>query len=73
LPDRQRSVGEPSQVTSRVGPLTVRESVEVVAVVDTPNRCGFAYGTLDGHPVSGNEALIIPAPPTTTIWFTLRS
>ena len=42
-----------------VGPLGVTEPVRVVAVVDEPRRCGFAYGTLDGHPVSGEEAFIV--------------
>ncbi|MCU1503816.1 MAG: hypothetical protein JWM12_3170 [Ilumatobacteraceae bacterium] len=73
LSDRGRSVGERSWVTLRVGPLIVREPVEVVAVVDTPDRCGFAYGTLDGHPVSGEEAFIVHRSADDAIWFTLRS
>lgn len=31
----------------------------VVAVVDEPRRAGFAYGTLPGHPESGEEAFLI--------------
>ena len=38
--------------------LSVREPVEVVAVVQQPDRVGFAYRTLPGHPVSGEEAFI---------------
>lgn len=45
-----------------VGPFAVSDPVEVVATFDTPTRCGFAYGTLDGHPVSGEEAFIVHRP-----------
>jgi uncharacterized protein (UPF0548 family) len=31
----------------------------VVAVVDEPDRWGFAYGTLAGHPEQGEEAFIV--------------
>jgi uncharacterized protein (UPF0548 family) len=39
--------------------LSVLEPVEVVDVVETPDRVGFAYRTLPGHPVSGEEAFIV--------------
>jgi len=39
--------------------LSVREPVEVVAVVDENDRVGFAYRTRDGHPVTGEEAFIV--------------
>jgi uncharacterized protein (UPF0548 family) len=42
-----------------IGPIEVREPIRVVAVVDNPMRCGFAYGTLHGHPVSGEEAFVL--------------
>ncbi len=31
----------------------------VVAVVDEPDRGGFAYGSLPGHPVSGEERFVV--------------
>lgn len=31
----------------------------IVAVVDEPDRRGFAYGTLPGHPECGEEALLV--------------
>ena len=40
--------------------LSVREPVEVVEVIDTSDRVGFAYRTLAGHPVSGEEAFVVP-------------
>ena len=42
-----------------IGPVGIREPIRVVAVVDHTLRCGFSYGTLDGHPVSGEEAFIL--------------
>jgi uncharacterized protein (UPF0548 family) len=45
----------------------------VVAVVNQPTRCGFSYGTLDGHPVSGEEAFIVHRGPDGEVWLTLRS
>lgn len=39
--------------------LSVREPVEVLDVVETPDRVGFAYRTLPGHPISGEEAFIV--------------
>jgi uncharacterized protein (UPF0548 family) len=27
--------------------------------VDEPNRCGFAYGTLRGHPERGEESFVV--------------
>jgi uncharacterized protein (UPF0548 family) len=40
-------------VLGRLGPFAA--PCRVVYVLDEPNRRGFAYGTLPGHPVSGEE------------------
>jgi uncharacterized protein (UPF0548 family) len=61
------------RLTARFGPVAVREPVRVVAVVDRPARCGFAYGTLDGHPVSGEEAFIVHRAADGEVRLTLRS
>jgi uncharacterized protein (UPF0548 family) len=42
-----------------VGPFTLNAPCRVVYVIDEPNRQGFAYGTLPGHPESGEEAFVI--------------
>jgi uncharacterized protein (UPF0548 family) len=39
--------------------LSLTAPCRVVYVVDEPNRRGFAYGTLPGHPERGEEAFII--------------
>jgi uncharacterized protein (UPF0548 family) len=45
-----------ADVTLRLGPLRI--PVRVVRVVDEPDRRGFAYGTLPGHPERGEEAFL---------------
>ena len=42
-----------------LGFISVREPVRIVDVVDEAARCGFAYGTLEGHPISGEEAFFV--------------
>lgn len=51
--------GEHVTVTARVLAVTVVEPVEVVTVVQQPDRVGFAYRTLPGHPIRGEEAFIV--------------
>ncbi|MFI8091278.1 DUF1990 family protein [Streptomyces sp. NPDC086080] len=60
-------------ITAGLGRFAVREPVEVVAVVETGDRCGFAYGTCWGHPVSGEEAFIVHRDGDGRVLLTLRS
>lgn len=53
------SPGDRVIVTARFLKMTVVEPVEVVAVVREFDRVGFAYRTLPGHPVCGEEAFIV--------------
>jgi uncharacterized protein (UPF0548 family) len=46
-----------------VGLLSVVAPCRVVFVVDEADRCGFAYGTLPGHPESGEESFMIERRP----------
>lgn len=66
-------LGRRYRVRARLGPLRVTEPVEVVAVVSTADRVGFAYGTLTGHPVSGEEAFVVDRDADGRVWLTLRS
>jgi uncharacterized protein (UPF0548 family) len=70
---RQVRAGADYRLVARIGPVTVHEPVRVVAVVDEPARCGFAYGTRPGHPVSGEEAFVVHRSPDDRVWLTLRS
>ena len=49
----------------RVWPLWVTASCRIVEVVDEPDRFGFAYGTLDHHPESGEESFLVRRDPAT--------
>lgn len=53
------AVGE--VVVTRLGPpiLGPNAPCRVVYVVDEPRRRGFGYGTLPGHPASGEEAFLV--------------
>jgi uncharacterized protein (UPF0548 family) len=41
------------------GPLRITAPCRVLEVIDEPDRAGFAYGTLPGHPESGIEAFTL--------------
>ncbi len=56
-----------------VGPLALRIPCRVVYVVNEPDRCGFAYGTLPGHPVSGEESFVVSRHPGGRVEFTISA
>jgi uncharacterized protein (UPF0548 family) len=45
----------------------------VIYTIDEPNRKGFAYGTLPGHPECGEEAFIVDQTDDGSVWLTIRS
>jgi uncharacterized protein (UPF0548 family) len=51
--------GLPVVIRAGVGPLRVTAPCRVVYRIDQPDRQGFAYGTLDGHPECGEEAFVL--------------
>jgi len=55
-----------------VGSVGLAVLCRVVWVVDEPDRRGFAYGTLEGHPEAGEESFIVSSEPD-GIYFTLRA
>jgi uncharacterized protein (UPF0548 family) len=50
-----------------------RVPARVVYVIDEPLRKGFAYGTLPGHPETGEEAFIVEYRDDDSVWLTIRS
>lgn len=60
-------------LVARLWPMRIREPVEVVRIVDQEDIAGFAYGTLVGHPVAGEEAFLVSRRDNGDVWFTLRS
>jgi len=60
VPDAHEVIpGERLQITAGIGPVSVREPVEVRQVIREPHRVGFSYVGLPGHPVRGEEAFIV--------------
>lgn len=55
------------------GRLSLRIPVRVVYLIDEPTRRGFAYGTLPGHPESGEEAFIVELRGDDSVWLTIRA
>jgi uncharacterized protein (UPF0548 family) len=45
----------------------------VVYVIDEPDRKGFAYGTLPGHPERGEESFVVERRPDESVWLTIRA
>jgi uncharacterized protein (UPF0548 family) len=56
-----------------VGPLRLWAPCEVVYVVAEPDRYGWAYGTLEGHPESGEEGFFVTLDADGTVWFDVRA
>ncbi len=56
-----------------IGPLRLGAPCRVVYTVDDPRRQGFAYGTLAGHPESGEEAFIVEHRDDDTVSFTVTA
>ncbi|MFI6587386.1 DUF1990 family protein [Embleya sp. NPDC050493] len=68
-------VAEGAEVTStlRLGPVRFAAPCRVVGVLDEPDRAGFAYGTLPGHPESGEEAFVVERDADGVVWFGIRA
>ena len=45
----------------------------IVWTIDEPRRAGWAYGTLPGHPESGEEAFIVDRTGDGTVWLTITA
>ncbi|WP_280830295.1 DUF1990 domain-containing protein [Mycolicibacterium frederiksbergense] len=52
-----------TELLVRIGP--IQAPCRVVYVLDEPDRRGFAYGTLTGHPESGEELFAVRYDPAT--------
>jgi uncharacterized protein (UPF0548 family) len=56
-----------------VGPLRYWAPCEVVWALAEEDRAGFGYGTLPGHPESGEEAFLVSREPDGQTWFTVTA
>ncbi|OIJ65246.1 DUF1990 family protein [Streptomyces mangrovisoli] len=51
----------------------VKAPCRVVWAVEQYRRAGWAYGTLDGHPESGEEAFVVDRTGDGTVWLTVAA
>lgn len=56
-----------------VGALRLLEPVRVVWIAVEPDRRGFGYGTLPGHPLRGEECFLVERDPDGSVWFRTRT
>jgi len=56
-----------------IGPVRVQAPCRVVYAVDEPGRRAFAYGTLPGHPESGEEAFVVEHHDDDSVSFTVTA
>lgn len=45
----------------------------VVRLIDQPDRVGFAWGTLEGHPLAGEERFLVERGDGGEVWYDLRA
>ncbi|MHA7986699.1 DUF1990 family protein [Rathayibacter sp. CAU 1779] len=55
------------------GPFHLNAPVRVVYVIEEENRVGFGYGTMHGHPLSGEESFVLEKRDDDSVWLTMRS
>ena len=65
--------GDTATLVLHVGPVPFRAPCRVIYVIDEPDRKGFAYGTLPGHPEDGEESFIVDRTSDGSVWLTIRS
>jgi uncharacterized protein (UPF0548 family) len=71
--DRTAVVGARVLLRVGLGPLAVTAPCQVVYTVREDHRRGFAYGTLTGHPVSGEESFVVHLGDDESVTFTVRA
>ncbi|WP_412075909.1 DUF1990 family protein [Streptomyces xanthophaeus] len=65
--------GSRVEVGIGLGPLRITAPCEVIWTAYEPARIGFAYGTLEGHPESGEESFVVDMDADGTVWFTVTA
>lgn len=65
--------GMTAQLAMSAWPFTGTAPVRVVYVIEEGTRIGFGYGTLAGHPVSGEESFVVERLADDSVWLTVRS
>jgi uncharacterized protein (UPF0548 family) len=71
--DAPIAVGTTVAIITRLGPALVVAACRIVAVVDEPDRYGFAYGTLPAHPEEGEELFLVTRDEAGTVRFAITA
>jgi len=67
--DQEIVTGATVVVTLGTPSLALAAPCRIVRVIDQPDRWGFAYGTLPGHPEQGEEAFVVSVSPDEHVRF----
>ncbi|WP_181765065.1 DUF1990 family protein [Streptomyces albidus (ex Kaewkla and Franco 2022)] len=70
---REAAPGVDVMVGLGVGPLRLHAPCRVVWTAQEKLRAGWAYGTLPGHPVRGEEAFVVIQDDDGTVWLEVRA
>jgi uncharacterized protein (UPF0548 family) len=73
VPHSRPAEGVVVTLAFQVGPAYVIAPCRVVLVVDDPDRVGFVYGTLPGHPECGEESFMVERAPDGTTRFAITA
>ncbi|MFD4375090.1 DUF1990 family protein [Streptomyces sp. NPDC059202] len=61
------------EVALGIGPLAIGVPCQVIWLPEGERLAGFAYGTLTGHPESGEESFLVELEPDGTVRFTVTA
>lgn len=61
------------EVAMGVGPLRVKAPCRIVWAEESERRAGWGYGTLPGHPESGEEAFVVHMDDEGAVWLTVTA
>ncbi|RKN46990.1 DUF1990 family protein [Streptomyces hoynatensis] len=66
-------VGVEVTLLAGLGPLRLGAPCRVVWRIDEPERIGYGYGTLPGHPESGEEGFVVERLADDSVWLTVTA
>lgn len=72
-PDREVEEGTLVELTLGRGPIRMTAPCQVVYVIDEPRLRGFAYGTVTGHPETGEERFCVEWRADDSVVFTITA
>jgi uncharacterized protein (UPF0548 family) len=56
-----------------IGPFRLWAPCQIVWLADEPDRYAYGFGTLRGHPMSGEEAMLASLEADGSVWFAIRA